>query len=68
MAIQKQFLFPECYVHKIPMCDNCNIPLGDANIMLAGEPPYFVYRCSKCNKEYYFRESEIRGEWKWRTI
>lgn len=68
MAIQKQFLFPECYVNKIPICDLCNVPLEDTNVMLASDPPYWVYKCPKCGKEYHFRESEIRGEWKWRTI
>ena len=68
MAIQKQFLFPEFYINKVPICDECNMQLVDTGVMLSSNPPYWIYRCSKCKKEYQVKESEIRCEWKWRTI
>lgn len=66
--IQKQFLFPQYYILKIPVCDDCNIKLQDTGRRLLSSPPISVYKCSKCNKEYHFRQGELEGEWKWRTI
>ena len=66
--IKKQFLIPECYVHKVPVCDNCNEVLVDTDIMNMSNPPQCKFVCPKCNKEYTFSEKDLRGEWKWRTI
>lgn len=66
--IEKHFLFPECFVAKIPMCDECKVQLVDNNIMLPTAPPKWQFTCPKCNKEYAFYSNELKGEWKWRTI
>ena len=66
--IRNKFLIPECYVYKIPYCDECNIELKDTNTMVPTDPPKWKYICPNCNKEYNFLETELRGEWKWRTI
>lgn len=66
--IEKKFLFPEYYIHKIPMCDECKCILEDLNVMLPLSPPKHVFKCPNCNKEYSFLSSELNGEWKWRTI
>lgn len=66
--LEKHYLFPECYIIKIPKCDNCKVELQDTGIVLMSNPPQYTYKCPKCNKEYTFRENEIQGEWKWRTI
>lgn len=66
--IKKQFLIPECYVHKVPVCDNCNEVLVDTGIMNMSNPSQCKFVCPKCNKEYTFFEKDLRGEWKWRTI
>ncbi len=68
MSIHKQFLIPEFYIMKIPVCDECNIQLEDTNVMLPSYPPKYVYKCKQCGKEYNYTETELRGEWKWRTI
>lgn len=66
--IQEQFLFPQYYVHRIAYCDKCKIPLNDKGIRLMSNPPITVLECPKCKKEYQYTETELRGEWKWRTI
>lgn len=66
--IEKHFLVPQYYILKIPKCDNCKINLEDTGRRLLTYPPSSIYKCPKCNKEYYFRENELEGEWKWRTI
>ena len=66
--IEKHYLFPECYVIKIPKCDECNIELKQEPYVLSSNPVQYNYRCPKCNKEYHFYEKELEGEWKWRTI
>lgn len=68
MGIKKQFLIPEYYIHKIPICDDCNVELEDTGRMLMSNPPLTVLKCSKCNKEYQINSYELQGEWKWRTI
>lgn len=66
--IKEEYLFPQYFVNKIPICDDCNEPLKNTNQQLLSNPPLLIYKCPKCNKEYYYKESEIRGEWKWKTI
>ena len=66
--VKKQFLFPECYINKIPYCDKCNVQLWDTNVELLSSPPKKVFQCPKCNEKYNIRIDEIQGEWKWRTI
>lgn len=68
MGIRKQFLIPECYINKIPICDDCGQLLEDTGRRLLSSPPRASYICKKCNKEYNFFEYELQGEWKWRTI
>lgn len=66
--LKKQFLFPECYINKIPYCDKCKLRLQDNNLMIATEPPKWQYICPKCNEIYEFTSNELQGEWKWKTI
>jgi len=66
--ISKHYLFPEFYIAKIPMCDDCKIQLQDDNLMLATQPPQWQYSCPKCGKLYSFYEKDLRGEWKFKTI
>lgn len=66
--LEKHYLFPECYVAKIPKCDDCLVQLKDTGTMLMSNPPIYVYKCPKCNKEYNFNQTEIQGEWRWRTL
>lgn len=68
MGIQKKYLIPECFIMKLPMCDDCEVELLDTGTQYATYPPQLVYKCPKCNKEYVFNVNEIQGEWKWRTI
>lgn len=68
MGIKKQFLIPECYIQKIPVCDNCGLPLQDTGRRLMSYPPKATFICNHCNKEHTFFENELQGEWKWRTI
>lgn len=68
MSIKKQYLIPEFYIQKIPICDDCNIPLIDLQCQLLSSPPKAMYKCKKCNKNYNFNVNDIQGEWKWRTI
>lgn len=66
--IRNKYLIPECYVAPIPICDECNCELERQNVQYLTDPVLFVYKCPKCNKEYTFREDEVTGHWKWRTI
>lgn len=66
--IEKQYLFPECYINKIPKCDDCKEVLKDTGERLTSFPIQVVLHCPKCNKQYTFYEYELQGEWKWRTI
>lgn len=66
--IEKHFLFPEYYVLKVPKCDDCKIELQDTGYMIMTNPPVKQYRCSKCGRLYNFNESDIQGNWKFRTI
>ena len=66
--IEKHFVFPEYYIMKIPMCDECKVQLQDNNIMLPTNPPKWQYICPKCEKLYDFFEKDLRGEWKFRTL
>lgn len=67
--IEKQFVFPEYYINKVPKCDDCkNVILQDTGIRLTSYPPQIVLRCPNCNREYTHYEHELRGEWKWRAI
>ena len=66
--IEKKFLFPEYYILKIPKCDKCNVALKNNNMQLAIYPPKYEYECPECGNIYNFREDEVQGEWKWRTI
>lgn len=66
--IHKQFLIPEYYIHKIPMCDNCKIELESTETVLASYPPLYPYKCPHCGEIYNIREQDLKGEWKWRTI
>lgn len=67
--IEKQYVFPEFYINKVPKCDDCNnVILEDTGYRLTSNPPKIVLKCPKCNKEYTYYEHEVRGEWKWRTL
>lgn len=66
--IKKHYLFPECYVAKIPYCDDCNIQLNNCNTQLLSDPPISIYMCPKCKKEYHFSQDSLGGEWKWRVL
>lgn len=66
--IKEEFLIPEYYVNKVPMCDDCKVALKQEPYILMSNPAKYGYKCPKCNKEYYFFENELKGEWKWRTI
>ena len=66
--IQKQFLFPQYYIRKVPVCDDCKVSLQDTGRRLLSDPPISVFQCCKWNRLYNFRQSELEGEWKWRTI
>lgn len=66
--IEKRFLFPECYVAKVPFCDDCKVQLSQSGVQVLTNPVKLQYICSKCHKEYYFLESEVQGEWKWRML
>lgn len=66
--IKKKYLFPEYYIHKVPYCDECNIPLKDTGQQLLVNPPISMHICPRCGKEYTFNVNELQGEWKWRTL
>ena len=68
--IDKHFLIPECYVMKVPKCDDCdNVILEHiGNIVTPEAGEQLEYRCHKCNKIYLFSENDLKEEWKWRTI
>lgn len=66
--IKKQFLIPEFYIHKIPYCDVCDRELEEQPYIVMTNPPQHTFKCPSCNKEYTYREDEVKGEWKWRTI
>lgn len=66
--IEKHFLFPEYYIHKIPKCDDCKEVLEDMHIELPVYPSRYKFICPKCNKIYEFTYKDLEGEWKWRTI
>lgn len=66
--IKKEFCFPEYYINKVPMCDDCNCVLNATGIVYTVYPQLYEYKCDKCGKLYKFNESELQGEWKWRTI
>lgn len=66
--IKKQYLIPEAYINKIPYCDICDRPLEQKNEVLLSSPPMYMFKCPSCGKDYTFREDEVKGEWKWRTI
>ena len=50
--IKKHYLFPECYIAKIPYCDDCNVQLLNKNIQLLSNPASSLYECPKCHKDY----------------
>lgn len=66
--IRKQYVYPECYINKIPICDDCKETLKDTGRRLMSNPPLIVLQCPKCKREYNYRENELQGEWKWKTI
>lgn len=66
--IKKQFLIPEYYVHKIPMCDDCRIELQFTGVELPSCPPLLQHQCPKCGKVYTIPREDLQGEWKWRTL
>lgn len=66
--IQKQFLFPEYYIKKVPTCDKCKISLESTGTVLMSNPPLYVYKCPRCQEIYNIREDDLQGEWKWRPI
>ena len=66
--IKEEFLFPQFYVNKIPICDNCKSRLKDTGMMYMSNPPILEYKCENCEKFYTFKESDLKGEWKWRVI
>lgn len=65
--IKKEFLIPECYIHKQAYCDDCGELLIDTGNQLLSSPPKTVMKCNKCNKFYHINVEELQGEWKWRT-
>lgn len=66
--IQKQFLFPEYYIKKIPTCDKCKTSLESTGTVLMSNPPLYVYKCPRCQEIYNIKEDDLQGEWKWRSI
>lgn len=66
--IKNSYFFPQCYVAKIPYCDECDESLVRKNVQLLVDPPSSVYVCPKCNKEYVISDISLEGEWKWRKI
>lgn len=66
--IKKQFLFPECYINKVPYCDKCKVQLLNTNTELLTSPPIKIFQCPKCKEKYNIRADELQGEWKWKTI
>ena len=50
--IKEEYLFPQYFVNKIPICDDCKEPLKNTNQQLLSNPPLLIYKCPKCNKEY----------------
>lgn len=66
--IEKRFLIPECYVFKIPKCDDCKVELQKLPYELLTYPAKYHYQCPECKKEYTFLQNEVEGEWRWRTI
>lgn len=66
--IQKHFLFPQYYIHKVAICDNCKCELYFTGTELLTDPPIKVMKCPKCGKEYNIHPKELQGEWKWRAI
>lgn len=66
--IEKHFLFPQYYVHKIAKCDECKCELYYTGIELLSNPPLKQMKCPKCGKEYNINAKELQGEWKWRAI
>lgn len=66
--IEKQYLMPEFYIHKIPKCDKCNVVLTDTHISYPTSPVKWKYVCPICNEEYTFTSDELQGEWKWKII
>lgn len=65
--IRKECLVPDYYLKKIPVCDNCNVDLKQEPNVLMSNPVQYIYKCPKCGNEYYFREEDIKGEWKWKV-
>lgn len=66
--IKEKFLFPQYYIHRIPMCDDCNEELKRLPYELLSSPPQYQFQCPKCNKTYRYYDYQIQGEWKWREI
>lgn len=66
--IKTKFLFPEYYIQKIPMCDECNIELKRTGTAYMTDPVQLQYACPQCNKEYLYREEEVCGQWKLREL
>lgn len=66
--IKQVFLFPQYYVHKQPICDDCGQELFSTGITLVSNPPLVEHICKKCGKTYNISETDLRGEWKWRTM
>lgn len=66
--IKQTFLFPQYYVQKTPYCDECSIPLVSTGVVYMSDPPLYEYKCSNCGKTYTYKETEIQGEWRWRSI
>ena len=66
--IEKHFVFPEYYIVKVPLCDDCKVRLHDNNLMIATNPPQWQYSCPQCNKVYTFSSEELKGEWKFKAL
>lgn len=66
--IEKQYLIPECYINKVPKCDECKVELWNTGVELLSTNCLRVYQCPNCNKKYNIPAADLQGEWKWRTI
>lgn len=66
--IEKHFLFPQYYIHKVAKCDECKCELYYTGIELLSNPSLKQMKCPKCGKEYNISIKELQGEWKWRAL
>ena len=66
--IKTEYVFPEYYIKRTAFCDDCQVELHFTGTQLLSAPAKNVMICPKCRKRYDIPETEMQGEWKWRTI